>query len=266
MLIFPQLSTGASTQYPVGKKVSLRSVQSAMADGTIISLADTCATYLRWKIVLQDLTDLEATALSNFFAATQANLQPFLFLDPTANLLLWSNDFTQNAWTKAGVTFDPTIEDPFGGSSATRANNQTAAGLSIAQQSQIPGSVQTCFSIYMKADAPITITLMVSAGSQSQSVEASVTTNWQRFYISGALAGATGTLQFAINLPAGVSVALFGPQVDAQVTPSRYVATSGWCGVCTNARFDGNQLDRVATGPNRNSCVTFVRCNLPGGE
>ena len=67
MLIFPQLSTGALTQYPTAKKVSLRSVQSAMEDGTItITLADSSATYLRWKIMLQDLSDQEAKLSPTF--------------------------------------------------------------------------------------------------------------------------------------------------------------------------------------------------------
>ena len=241
MLIFPQLSTGASTQYPIGKKVSQRSVQSAMDDGTIISLADTSATYLRWKIILEDLSDQEATSLTNFFGSTQGNLQPFLFLDPTANLLIWSEDFTQSAWAKAGVTFDFTVADPFGGTSSVRAHNQTASALNVAQQSQIPGSVQTCFSVYMRADTPATVVLTQCAGPHSQSLPASVSSDWQRFYISGAFPGVTDALQFAIQLPVGTSAELFGPQVDAQVIA---VPLRCYCGVvrsvCTNARFDGS--------------------------
>jgi len=266
MLVFPQLSTGASVQYPAGKKLSQRSVQSAMEDGTIIRLADTSATYLRWKVMLQDLSDQEAKSLTDFFSATQGNLQAFLFLDPTANLLLWSQDFSQNAWQTAGVTFDPAIADPLGGLDAVRAHNQSAATLSVAQQTQIPGSIQTCFSVYLRAATPATITLMQSAGNHAQSASAAVTTMWQRVHVSGVLPGVTDTLKVAISMPADTSVEIFGPQLDAQVTPSRYVTSTGWSGVCTNARFDAAQIDRIATGPNRNTCVAFIRCNLPGGE
>jgi hypothetical protein len=266
MLIFPQVSTGASAQYPIARQLSQRSVQSAMEDGTIIALADSSATYLRWMIVLRDLSDQEAKSLTDFFAATQGNLQPFLFLDPTTNLLVWSEDFSQSAWETAGITFDQAVADPCGGSSAARAHNQSAATLSVAQQSQIPGSVQTCFSVYLRADVPATVTLTQSAGNGSRGVPAMVTTTWQRFYVSGMFTGVTAALQFAVTLPAGVSVDLFGPQVDAQVTPSRYVRSTAWSGVCTSARFDGTQIDRIATGPNRNTCVVFIRCNLPVGE
>jgi hypothetical protein len=151
MLIFPQLSTGTSAQYPIGKILSQRSVLSGMEDGTVIALSDSTANYLRWKVVLQDLSDLEAKSVTDFFVAAQGNLQPFLFLDPTSNLLLWSQDFSQSAWETVGLTFDSGVSDPFGGSCASRFYNRTAATLSVAQVSQIPGSLQTCFSVYLRA-------------------------------------------------------------------------------------------------------------------
>jgi hypothetical protein len=266
MLIFPQLSTGALTQYPTAKKISMRSVQSAMEDGTVIALADSAATYLRWKVMLQDLSDQEAKSLTDLFAATQGSLFPFLFLDPTANLLLWSGDFSQSAWQTAGVTFDLALADPLGGNCAVRAHNQSAGALSIVQQTQIPGSVQGCFSVYLRADTLVTVTLSLAAGSQSRNATAVVMTTWQRYSVSGVFPGVTDALQFGIHLPAATSVQLFGPQVDAQPAASRYIASSGRSGVYANARFDGSQIDRIATGPNRNTCVMFIRCNLPVGE
>lgn len=216
--------------------------------------------------MLQDLTDQEAAAYTSFFTTTQGSLHPFLFLDPTANLLLWSEDFTQSAWTAPGLTLDPAIADPFGGAAAQRAHNQAEAPLTIAQQSQMPGSVQTCFSVYLRADAPLSITLTISANNQSQSMTADVTTVWQRFYVTAVFPGATNTLNYGITVPTGASVELYGPQVDAQVTPSSYVATSGSSGVYSNARFDATDTERIATGPNRNTCVMYIRCNVPGGD
>lgn len=266
MLVFPQLSTGASVQYPAGRKVSQRSVQSATEDGTIISLADTCSTYLRWKIMLEDLTDQEATAYSTFFEATQGSLQPFLFLDPAANLLIQSEDFTESAWTAPAVAFDSAVSDPFGGSGAQRAHNQTSNILTIAQQSQIPSCVETCFSVYLRSDAPASATLTVSVSSQSQYLVVETNALWQRCYLAASFPGATGALDYTIQISAGCSVDLYGPQVDAQVSPSHYVATSGSSGVYPSARFDAANIERIVTGPNRNTCVMYIRCNLPGGE
>ena len=265
MLIFPQLLTGAAAQYPIKKKISQRSVQSVMEDGTIISLADSAAMYARWELVFRDLSDDEANSFTEFFAATEGAVQSFCFLDPTANLLMWSQDLTQSVWTAPGVKFDAAVSDPFGGSAAQRAHNQTGTSLNIAQQTQIPGSVQTCFSVYIRADQATTATLTISSGTHSASITAPVSPAWQRFHLSDVFSGSTANLQYAIASPAGTALDIFGPQVDAQCSPSCYVATSGCSGVHPEARFDAPGIDRVATGPNRNICTIAVRCNLRGG-
>ena len=267
MLVFPQLSSGALAQYPISRQLSQRSVQSVMEDGTAISLADKGANYLRWRVAFVDLSDEEANSLSSFFAAAQGNLQPFLFLDPTSNLLLWSQDFSQGVWQTPGLTFDTAVTDPTGQAGATRAHNNTAASLTITQATQIPGLAQICLSAYLRTDAPVTATLSRTAGSYSQCALAAVTTAWQRFHLSGSFPGSNESSSFALTLPPGAALELYGTQVEAQVIPSQYIMTGGsGGGVYLNARFDINQLDITATGPNRNACVMFVRCNLPPGE
>lgn len=266
MLIFPQLSTGAITQYPTNRTLSQRTLQSVMEDGTIIALADVAACYLQWRAAFKDLSDPEASALGNFFAATQGNVQPFLFLDPLTNLLLWSEDFSQNVWQTTGLSFDSGIVDPFGGAKAFCAHNNSQANLAVVQQSQIPGAAQVCFSVYLRADNPASTSLAISAGGNSQSVTAALTSAWQRFSVAGNVPAATACWQFSISAPAGTSLEIFGPQVDAQVNPSAYVTSTGQSGVYAGARFDMKQMDMIATGPNRSACVMSIRCNLPGGE
>ena len=265
MLVFPQLSTGASVQYPIRTRLSQHSIQSAMEDGTILTLGDDAAAYFTWRMSFQDLSDLEASALSNFFVATQGNLQPFLFLDPTANLLAWPEDFSQAAWQHNGITFTTAIADPLGGTRASRASNETASDLPLAQASQIPGFVQVCFSAYLRANAPIAVSLVRSCGSHSQIVQAQLTTTWQRYCLSGNLPGVADPSQFAITVPVGVSLEIFGPQVDAQVTPSQYITNAGRCGVYPKARFDMTRFQLTVTGPNRNACNVLVRSYLSSG-
>jgi hypothetical protein len=266
MLIFPQLSSGASTQYPVIRQFSQRSIQSVMEDGTIMSLPDIAASYLAWKVAFRDLSDREANVLRSFFASAQGNLQSFIFLDPTANLLVWSEDFSKAAWQTAGLIFDNNVPDPFGANRATRAHNNSTGVLTIAQQTQIPGLAQTCFSVYLRSVEPVTASLTRSAGGHSQTVQVSVTSTWQRFYLSTAFAALTDASIFTISILAGTAVELFGPQLDSQVNPSEYVTTTTQSGVYSDARFDMNQLEVIATGFNRNDCVVSVRSNLPTGE
>jgi hypothetical protein len=266
MLLFPQLSPGATTQYPLTRQFSQRSIQSSMDDGTIMSLPDIAASYLAWKVAFRDLSDQEAGSLRSFFAAAQGNLQPFVFLDPTANLLVWSEDFSKAAWQTAGLAFDSNVADPFGTKRAARAHDNGTGVLTLAQQTQIPGAAQTCFSVYLRSNIPISVTLARSAGGYSQNVQASVTSNWQRFYLSTVFAAVTDASLFSISLSAGTPVEFFGPQVDSQVNPSAYVMSTTQAGVYSNARFDMSRLEVIATGPNRNACLVSIRSNLPPGE
>jgi hypothetical protein len=234
-----------------------------MEDGTILSLPDVAANYLSWKVAFQDLSDAEANALRSFFASTQGSLQPFLFLDPGSNLLAWSEDFSQSAWQAPGITFDGSITDPLGTTRAARAHNPLPSSLPIAQQTRIPGLVQTCFSVYLRSPSPATCTLTRSAGTHSQNSSIAVTSTWQRFSIGGAFPTVTDPASFSITVPCGAALEIFGPQVDAQVNPSQYVVSSAQSGVYANSRFDMKQIDMIATGPNRNACEVMVRSNLP---
>jgi hypothetical protein len=265
MLVFPQLPTGASAQYPFSRQITHRSIRSTMEDGTTIALSDSGADYLRWRVGFRDLSDQEASSLNAFFMSTQGNLLPFLFMDPAANLVCWSEDFAQSAWQTTGLLFDQAIPDVLGGNRAVRAHNINVASLSIAQQTQMPGLVQTCFSVYLRTAGQITATLVRTCGTQSQTQQVAVTSSWQRFFLSGQLAGITDLSRFAISIPAGCAVECFGPQLDAQVNPSPYVLSTGRSGVFTGTRFDMKQIDVCSTGPNRNDCVIYVRANLAAG-
>jgi hypothetical protein len=267
MLVFPQLLTGSTAQYPITKQLSRRTVQSSMEDQTIVALPDQGSNFVRWQIAFHDLADQEATSLNAFFVTTQGSLRPFLFLDPTANLLLWSEDVTQSVWNQSGMGVESAVADPLGSSRASRVNNNTSSTQLLVQSSLIPGFVQTCFSVYLRASTPTTAALVRTAGAHSQSTAASVTSIWQRFYLSGKFSELVDPSCFGIRIPAGTSLELFGPQVDAQPLPSPYVLNAGNIGnVYPAARFDMKQLDVTATGPNRNACVVVIRCNLPVGD
>jgi hypothetical protein len=237
-----------------------------MEDGTTIAVADPEANYLRWRMEFHDLSDLESASLVNFFTVTHGNQRTFTFLDPTANLLQASEDFSSSAWTSRGLAFDAAVADPLGTTKASRVLNNSPTTQTLGQATQVPGLAQACFSVYLWSANPTSVTLTRSAGTQSQSVAAAVTAVWQRFSLSGSLAAAPDNSTFGIAFPAGAAVEVLGPQVDAQVTPSTYVMSTGQSGVYTNARFDMPQLDVIATGPNRSACVVYVRVNLTNGE
>src|SRR5690242_7336657 len=119
MSCFPQLLTGASSQYPIRKRSVCRTVRNQCMDGREIKLADAAGSSIEWMLTFQELIDEEIAALRDFFLSMEGSLNSFLFLDPTDNLLTWSEAFDQDAWQK-----DPLLElsggrsDPSGGSNA----------------------------------------------------------------------------------------------------------------------------------------------------
>jgi hypothetical protein len=232
-----------------------------MEDGTTISLADAYASYTTWKLAFRDLSDREASSLSSFFSAAGGCLTPFLFLDPTTNLLSWSSDLTQSAWQQGTLAVESPFSDPLGGSSAFRITNVADKALTISQSTQIAGSLRTCFSVFLRADASISVTISRSAGTASCTQQISVATQWARYSARNNFPGITDASSYSISIPSLGSVSMFGPQVEAQRIPSAYIPTTSLCGVYPNARFDMDELTITTIGPNRNACDIYIRTN-----
>src|SRR5581483_3892494 len=100
MLIYPQLTTGTLTQFPVQKRRRLRTLVNTLADGGCLKLADPAAEITEWQLKYSDLSDQEAVALQQFFQAAEGSLQAFTFLDPTVNLFSWSDCLDHADWSK----------------------------------------------------------------------------------------------------------------------------------------------------------------------
>src|SRR5437870_5540578 len=100
MPCFPQLLTGASSQYPLRKRSAYRTVRNLCLDGREVKLADPAATTIDWALTFQELIDDEITGLRDFFVRMEGSLGTFTFLDPTDNLLAWSEEFDEAPWQK----------------------------------------------------------------------------------------------------------------------------------------------------------------------
>src|SRR5208282_3848469 len=98
MLYYPQLSTGAVSQFPVSRNARLRTVSNQLPGGFSIRMADEGAQKVQWQLRYAGLTDGERASIEGLFGASEGQLNTFVFLDPTANLLQWSEDWTQAVW------------------------------------------------------------------------------------------------------------------------------------------------------------------------
>lgn len=99
MLYYPQLTAGALSQFPVTRSTNMRTISNQLASGFTIRMSDTGYQKVQWRLRYSSLTDGERSAIESLFEASEGQLNTFTFLDPTDNLLMWSEDWTQMVWT-----------------------------------------------------------------------------------------------------------------------------------------------------------------------
>jgi hypothetical protein len=263
MLYYPQLTSGAVTQFPVTRTVNLRTVANQLPSGFTIRMSDTGYQKVQWRLVYSDLTDGERAALESLFEASEGQLNTFTFLDPTDNLLMWSEDWTQSVWTP-GPLLQVTsgIADPFGGSNAMQLTNTGQSTQQIIQNTSGPSSFVYCYSVYVRSAVPATIQLVVTATGQVALTAVTTGASWTRVTASGSLSVVQDGIGFGVQLPAGVQVDAFGAQAEAQPGAGLYKQTIDLGGVYSNTRFSSDLLSVSATAPNQHSCQIGLISNL----
>jgi len=123
MLYFPQLVSGAVSQFPCKKTVIQRTLVNILADGSQVKFFDSGASRVEWEIDLESLTNGEWSAMAGLFQATEGQLGTFTFLDPFGNLLSWSEAPGAAAWAKdAGLRLTTGVADPQGGTGRPRSS------------------------------------------------------------------------------------------------------------------------------------------------
>jgi len=255
---YPQLGSGALSQFPIRKTRRTRTVTNRAADGSSIRLADPAGVITEWNLTYADLSDAEAGTLLAFFEAAEGSLNGFTFLDPAGNLLAWSDHLDNEVWQKDPLlTLTGAAADPRGGTNAWKIVNGGGAGQSIAQTLAAPGACQYCLTAYLRADAATSVTAW--AGTVSRAYSATPT--WSRVVMASSPDPTATSLRFAIEIAAAGAVQVYGIQVEAQPGPSGYKATTRG-GVYEGAHFRDDALGITKTGVNRHSCtVNIIHAN-----
>ncbi len=263
MLYYPQLSTGVVSQFPVKRRATIRTVSNQLLSGDSIRLSDPGATMTRWQLTYAGLTDDEWSSLEQLFEATEGQLGSFIFLDPTDNLLLWSEDWTKPAWTADPMLqISAGIADALGGNSAMRITNMSQTTQQIVQNIGGASWFQYCCSIYLRCDTPSTVQILMSATGQESVSEFPVASSWTRAVKADRLSLKQDGISFGLQLPAGGSVLAFGAQAEPQPAPGCYKKTTDRAGVYANTRFDTDSLSMDTEAPNQNSCVVSLVSSL----
>jgi len=241
MIYFPQLSSGAVVQLPARPQRHFRTVQTACEDGTVSRWSDVGYRFAKWDLHYVDLSNAETQALLMFFESVEGKLGEFVFYDPIANLVCWSEDLSKPVWqSEAGVSVAVSADRPPIAESASTVSNPTAVGRRIIQSVNIPGPYMATVSAWVKGTGAISVLRASGGGTESRNV--TLHSGWRRVSFSSAIPGGGESSEFGFSIPPASIVTISGVQVDAQPAASPYRRTAARGGVYTNARLDDDAL------------------------
>jgi hypothetical protein len=263
MVYFPQLLTGAMSQYPISRRRDTRTTVTFGHEGHAVKLADPDDQAVRWEMQFTGLTDSEWAAIEAVFHACEGSLRPFCFLDPAHNLLSWSEELQRAIWQK-----DPLLQtteglnDIFGGTQATRIMNIGQTEQTIWQVLDVPASFHYCLSVYARSVQATEVRLKQWCTASSRSTAATVSSGWRRLLLSANLESSEEGVHFGLGLAAGASVEVYGLQVEAQKAASEYKRTHDQGGIYPRARFASDELRVLTDGPDNHSSVIRITAGV----
>lgn len=259
MLYFPQLTTGAASQFPCTKRVAQRTAINDEADGGTVKLFDPGACRVEWNLGFRGLAIEEWAAIDELFGAVEGRLGTFGFLDPFGNLLKWSDDLSAAAWQKDGaIVLSGGSADALGGTRATLITNSSGTEQNIRQTVAAPGWFQYCMSVYVRSDVPAAIRLFASAGTETGSQVFPALNVWRRVEFPILLTSREESVTFGAAIEGGTAVELFGFQAEAQPGASKYKRTSTHGGMFPNASFLEDELRMTSNASGEFSCTVRI--------
>lgn len=265
MPYFPQLTTGATSQFPCTKRVIQRTVVNEQADGSTVKLFDPGACRVEWEIELVGLANAEWEAIRTLFQGAEGRLGTFVFLDPFGNLLRWSEDLSAAAWVKnAGLELTGGIADPFGGTGATQVHSGAGVEGGLRQTVAAPAWYRYCLSVYARSDTAGAMGLTLATASETVQDIVAVGPAWRRLEMTAQTAWQEEAVTFGVAIAAGHTVELFGLQAEPQVGASRYKKTAARNGVYANAAFLDDVLGMSSDLPGAFSCPIRIGASASG--
>ena len=182
MLVYPQLRSGALSQFPIQKRRRLRTVVNNSADERTVRLADPAGQFTEWRLEYSDLADDEIAALQQFCEQAEGTLNGFTFLDPTSNLLAWSDQLDNAVWQRGPLlSIASGASDEAGGTLAWHVTNSGGGAQNLSQTLAAPAGYLYCFSAYVRSAATTTATMLL-AGLRH---DIAITPGWARVMMAG---------------------------------------------------------------------------------
>lgn len=249
MTWFPQTSSGSLVQLPLRRRVVWRAITNQFESGERISLPDRNGGRVEWSLAYHDLSDTEATGISNFFRTARGAFGTFAFVDPGANLLGWSEDLSRADWQHGLLSVTGGVVGTDGTTGASSLTNAAAGAQGLTQTIALPGEYTTCFSVYLRAATHANVTLRRGSAASV----AGVSSRWKRYFLTGPVPGEDNA-PFSLELAPGSTVEVCGLQVEAGPYPSQYKATADAAGIYERTSFASDELAMTATGVGLYAC------------
>ena len=252
MRYFPQLETRTAGQYPLRRERHERVVRHESLDGRLRSYYDGNAGRVGWVLQYEGLTNAERGAIDALFAECEGRLRDFVFLDPAANLLRWSEDYGQSIWTADPlIVRQPALDDPWGTARATIVTNSGTAPQRISQTINASGTLQYCLSAY--AGGVGKFKLRIDSGGVIVERDFPPSGSWKRYSVAAKPGTNAETVTFSLVLDPLQTVKVTGLQADAQAAPGGYRRTNSRSGLYLKARFAEDELAWTQQAPNNNA-------------
>jgi hypothetical protein len=247
---YPQIGTGVVIQFPFRRTRKWRSISNELESGEQIIVPDAAGGQIEWNLTYRDLSDSETRSLSDLFAASAGSFGSFVFVDPLANLLGWSEDLSRPDWQLGLLGQSGGIKDPLGTQRASSITNGSAGTQQLSQTLGISGDYVACLSTWVRSAEAGAITLQRD-GSQKT---APIGPQWTRIYLGGRGTPGAEHSTFSVQVAAGHSIDIWGLQVEVQPYPSVYRRSTTACGIYEETCFGDDEITIANTGPGLASC------------
>ncbi len=250
MSFYPQIGQGTVSQFPLRRTRNWRAITNELESGERFIVPDAAGGQIEWYLRYTDLSDAETASLNNLFTASFGSYGSFTFIDPLANLLGWSEDFSKPDWQLSLLTQSRGASDPLGTHRASSLANGTTGAPQLSQSLGVSGACVTCFSVWAYANAASTVTLQ----RDNAQTTSAIGPQWTRVYLSGTGTPGAASSTFSISIGPGQTVSVFGPQVEAQPFPSIYRQTTTALGIYEQTYFANDDMTIASTAPGLSSC------------
>jgi hypothetical protein len=245
MMYYPIQATGTAAQFPMVRTRRWKTLETRTQGGHVSRGLQPEARRVHWQLDYQDLSDMEAAALTDLFEQTKGGLESFLFVDPLANLIHHSEAVGPAPWTVSGGL--SVVPGAAGFPAVFQLTNSSQDVGTLGQSLALPPGQDFCLSCWMLGGAGQGVGLRIGGHAR----QALTTGSWQRLWLRAA-GEAAGATQCGVELAPGGVVNLHSVQLEQQPAPSAYRAGGAGGGVYPETRFEQDSLEVAATGPNRN--------------